>query len=374
MVKNMKKFIAIILFWHAVIAAWAAEPKSPLSLAIIGLSHDAVGDFISRARAHAGVQLVGIVEPNTALVRSYAQLLNLNTNFFYANLDSLLAKTNVQAAAVFTTTFDHRSAVESCAARKIDVMLEKPLAVNMEDALAMAAAAKSNHIQVVVDYETSWYSSIGTAYTIVHKRRAIGDLRKFIIIAGDQGPKDAGCSDTFLEWLTNPTLNGGGALTDFGCYGADLITWFMDGQRPGSVFAESNKFKPEIYPRVEDEATIVITYLRMQGIVQASWNLPFPERSLQIYGNTGYVFAPRMDLLRLRLAGTEESELELQTQPEPGLMADDIAYFVAVVRGEIKPTGPSSLQVNLVTTEILDAARKSIELGKPINLPRTPAW
>jgi predicted dehydrogenase len=372
--KNMKKFIAIILFGHAVMAAWAAEPKPAVHLAIIGLSHDAVGDFITRARTHTDVQLVGIVEPNTALVRSYAQLLNLNTNFFYANLDSLLAKTDVQAAAVFTTTFDHRGVVESCAAHKIDVMLEKPLAINMEDALAMAAAAKSNHIQVVVNYETSWYSSIGTAYTIVHKQHAIGDLRKFIIIAGDQGPKDAGCSDTFLEWLTNPALNGGGALTDFGCYGADLITWFADGQRPDSVFAQSNKFKPEIYPKVEDEATIVLTYPRMQGIVQASWNLPFPERSLQIYGNTGYVFAPRMDLLRLRLAGTEESELELQTQPEPGLMTDDISYFVGVVRGEIKPTGPSSLQVNLVTTEILDAARKSIELGKQINLPHTPAW
>jgi predicted dehydrogenase len=148
----------------------------------------------------------------------------------------------------------------------------------------------------------------------------------------------------------------------------------MDGQRPESVFATSNHFKPDIYPKVEDEATIVLTYPRLQGIVQASWNLPFSERSLQIYGNMGYVFAPRMDLLRLRMAGTEESELELQTEPEPGLMTDDISYFAAVVRREIKPTGPSSLQANLITTEILDAAGKSIELGKRIDLPKSPSW
>lgn len=370
----MRKLIGFILLWCAVIPALADPPKPPIRLAVIGLEHDAVGDFISRARVRTDVQLVGIVEPNQTLVRSYVQLLNLSTNFFYPDLASLLGVTNVQAAVVFTTTLDHRSAVEACAAHKIDVMLEKPLAVNMDDALAMASAAKSNGTQVIVNYETSWYSSIGTAYTMVHKQHAIGDLRKVIVIAGNQGPKDAGCSDEFLDWLTDPVLNGGGALPDFGCYGAALITWFVDGQRPDSVFAESNHFKPDVYPKVEDEATIVLNYPRLQGIVQASWNLPFSERSLQIYGNTGYVFAPRMDLLRLRLAGTEESELELQTQPEPGLMTDDISYLVAVVRREIKPTGPSSLQANLVTTEILDAARKSIELGKQINLPKSPAW
>jgi len=372
--ETMRKSIGVILLWLIIFAVRAAEPKSPVRLAIIGLDHDAAGDFISRARIRTDVQLVGVVEANPALIKSYVQLLNLSTNFFYPNLENLLSKTNVQAAAVFTTTLGHRGAVEACSTHKIDVMLEKPLAVNMDDALAMADAARSNGTQIVVNYETSWYSSIGTAYTVVHKQHSIGDLRKIVVIAGNQGPKDAGCSDAFLDWLTNPDLNGGGALPDFGCYGADLITWFMDGQRPESVFAESNHFKPEVYPRVEDEATIVLTYPRLQGIVQASWNLPFSERSLQIYGNAGYVFAPRMDLLRLRLAGTEESELELQTEPQPGLMTDDLSYFVAVVRREIKPTGPSSLQANLVTTEILDAARKSIELGKQINLAKSPAW
>lgn len=372
--EKMRKFIGVIFFLFTFAVVWADEPKSPIRLAIIGLDHDAAGDFISRARIRTDVQLVGIVEPNQALIKSYVQLLNLSTNFFFPDLESLLAKTNVQAAAVFTSTLGHRGAVEACAMHKIDVMLEKPLAVNLDDALAMAAAAKSNGTQIVVNYETSWYSSIGNAYNIAHKQRSIGDLRKIIVIAGNQGPKDAGCSDVFLDWLTNPALNGGGALMDFGCYGADLITWFMDDQRPVSVFAQSNHFKPEIYPKVEDEATIVLTYPRLQGIVQASWNLPFSERNLQIYGNTGYVFAPQMDLLRLRIAGTEESELELQTQPAPGLMTDDISYFVAVVRREIKPAGPSSLQANLITTEILDAARKSIELGKQINLPKSPAW
>jgi predicted dehydrogenase len=371
---HMKAIIGAILLLSVIHPIQAAEPKLPVRLAIIGLDHDAVGDFISRARNHQDVQLVGIVESNQTLVTRYARLLNLNTNFFYSSLESLLSRTNAQAAAAFTTTFDHRRVVESCAAHKIDVMLEKPLAVHMKDALAMATAAKQSGIQIMVDYETSWYSSIQTAYTIAHNRHAIGDLRNITVVAGNQGPKEAGCSDAFLNWLTNPVLNGGGALTDFGCYGADLITWFMNGQHPDSVFAVAQHFKPEAYPKVEDEATIIVNYPHAQGIIRASWDLPFDERSLNIYGSTGYVVAPRMDLLRIRLADTEESALDLPDQPKPDPATDDISHFAGIVRGEVRPSGPSSLQANLITTEILDAARKSIEQGRQIaltnNLPR----
>jgi predicted dehydrogenase len=365
----MKAIIGGILLLFVINSIQAADPRPPVHLAIVGLDHDAVGDFISRARNHQDVQLVGIVESNQTLVTRYARLLNLNTNFFDPSLEGLMTKTNVQAAAVFTTTYDHRRVVETCAAHKIDVMLEKPLAIHVKDALAMAAAAKQSGIQVIVDYETSWYSSIQTAHTIVHDRHAVGDLRDITVVAGNQGPKEAGCSEAFLNWLTDPVFNGGGALTDFGCYGADLITWFMNGQRPDSVFAVAQHLKPEVYPKVEDEATIILTYPRCRGIIQASWDLPFDERSLKIYGNTGYIFAPRMDLLRIRLADTEESDLAVPTRPEPDLLTDDISHFAGIVRGEVKPTGPCSLQVNLVTTEILDAARESIKQGKQIVLP-----
>lgn len=370
----MKATLGGILLLLVVCTIQAAEPKPPVRLAIIGLEHDAVGDFISRARNHRDVQLVGIVESNQTLVTRYARLLSLNSNFFYPSLESLLKRTDAQGAAVFTTTLDHRRVVEACAAHKIDVMLEKPLAIHMDDALAMAAAAKQSGIEVMVDYETSWYASIQTAYTIAHDRHAVGDLRDITVVAGNQGPKEAGCSEAFLNWLTDPGFNGGGALTDFGCYGADLITWFMNGQRPDSVFAVAQHLKPEAYPKVEDEATIIVNYPHAQGIIRASWDLPFDERSLKIYGNTGYVVAPRMDLLRIRLADTAESDLNLPARREPDVLTDDISQFAGVVRGEVKPNGPSSLQVNLVTTEILDAALASIQAKKQIELPPNASW
>src|ERR1700744_5676874 len=118
----MKRLFGIILLGFITSLIWAQEPRPPVRLAIIGLDHDAVGDFISRARNREDIQLVGIVESNQTLVTSYARLFNFNTNFFYSSLENLLEKTNPQAAAVFTRTSDHRTVVEGCAAHKMDVL------------------------------------------------------------------------------------------------------------------------------------------------------------------------------------------------------------------------------------------------------------
>ena len=127
------------------------------------------------------VQVVGIVEPDQKLVAQFAGLYHLNTNLFYSSLKELLAKTNVQAVATFTSTFDHRRVVEECAPRSIDVMMEKPLAVSLKDARAMSFAAKKGGIQLLVNYETTWYPANQAAYKIIWEQNAIGDLRKFVV-------------------------------------------------------------------------------------------------------------------------------------------------------------------------------------------------
>ena len=371
--KRNESLIIAALLWTGGGLGLSEGAKPPVTYAIVGLAHDHAYGFIPRARNRPELQLAGIVEPNPDLAAHYARVLNLPTNLFSSSLEALLARTNIQAVATFSSTFQHRQVVEMCASRGIHVMMEKPLAVSLADARAMAAAAKKGGIQVLVNYETSWYLGNQNAYTIIHDQHAIGDIRKIVIRDGHRGPKEIGCSQAFLEWLTDPVLNGGGALTDFGCYGADLITWLMEGQRPLAVFAVTQQIKPEAYPKVEDEATIVLTYPHAQGIIQASWNWPFDRKDMEVYGRTGYVLVPQKDTLRVRKAGAEESELKLFPPPVPGPATDEIAYLAAVVRGEIQPSGLSSLEVNLVVTEILEAAKQSAQTGKRVELSREPS-
>lgn len=352
--------------------AWAADVKPPARIAMFGLVHDHAYGFITLTQNRTDIQLVGIVEPDQALTASYAKRFSLPTNIFFPTLEALLAKTNVDAVAAFTTTLDHRRVVELCAPLHIDVMMEKPLAVNMQEARAIQTAAKNGGIQIIVNYETTWYRANQAAYKLANDEHAIGDLRKIVVHDGHRGPKEIGCSETFVKWLTDPKLNGGGALPDFGCYGADLITWMMGGQRPTSVFAVTQQIKPDIYPNVEDEATVVLTYPKAQGIIQASWNWPVARKDLEVYGANGYVLAPQKDLLRTRKADGEESELELPAGPASNPMRDQLAYLASVVHGETQSSGLSSLDMNLIVTEILDAARESARTGRRIDLPANP--
>jgi predicted dehydrogenase len=274
----------------------------------------------------------------------------------------MLEKAHPQAVLVYTNTYDHRKVVEACARHGVHVMMEKPMAVSAEDARAMADAARKGKIQVMVNYETSWYRSNHAAYDMVHQG-AIGDIRKVVVHDGHQGPKEINVQPEFFAWLNDPKLNGAGALYDFGCYGADLMTWLMDGQRPTSVTAVTLHIKPEIY-QVDDEATIILTYPKAQAILQPSWNWPFDRKDMEVYGQTGYVITVRHDDVRVRLKGEEQDKV-VAAKPVPPPSDDSINLLKAVVGGAA-PDAPSSLETNVIVSEILDAARRSASSGKTV--------
>ncbi len=364
----MKKFLPLFFGFIFIIGHLLAQPaQPPVRIAMAGLVHDHAMGLIPRLAGRTDVQLVGIVETNQDLIARYSRRFHLNPNLFYPSLEALFAKTNVQAVATFTSTFDHARVVETCAAHGVDVMMEKPLAANMKQARAIQAAAKKSGIQIIVNYETSWYPGNQAAYTMVHNEHQIGAIRRIVFHDGHRGPKEIGCSTNFLAWLTDPVLNGGGAINDFGCYGADLATWLMDGHRPISVFAVAQHLKPDVYPKVEDDATIVLTYPKAEVILQPSWDWPFDRKDMEVYGQTGCVFVPQPNLLRVRTAKTHD-ETEITPPPLTGANADPLSYLAAVVRGEIKPTGLASLEVNMIVVEILDAAHKSARTGKQVKL------
>ena len=167
---------------------------------------------------------------------------------------------------------------------------------------------------------------------------AAGDIRKMVAMDGHQGPKEIGVGPEFLGWLTDPVKNGAGALFDFGCYGANLMTWMMDNQRPVAVTAIAQTIKPQIYARVDDEATVLVEYPKAQGIIQASWNWPFGRKDFEVYGERGYAIATGGDALRVRLPGGQEESRTLA--PLPPEAHDSLSYLMAVVRGKLAARRP----------------------------------
>ncbi len=347
------------------LSAQTAPSSSPLRVAIAGLVHGHVGGFLRANQSRTDIQIVGVAEADTKLASFYESKFSLPHNIFFTTVDEMIEKTKPQAVLVYTNTFDHRKVVEACSRHGVPVMMEKPLAVSNEDARAMQAAAQRAKIPVLVNYETTWYRSNRAAYDLVHDN-SIGEIRKVVVHDGHQGPKEINVEPWFLNWLTDPKLNGAGALFDFGCYGADLMTWLMDNRRPDTVTAITQRIKPDIYPHVDDEATIVLTYPKAQAILQASWNWPFDRKDMEVYGQTGYAITVKRDAVRVRLAKEEEKLLD--AKPLDSQESDSVNYLRAVVLDGMQPQGLSSLETNMIVTEILDAARQSAATGKTIRL------
>ncbi|MEC3880972.1 Gfo/Idh/MocA family protein [Parapedobacter sp. 10938] len=363
MMKYILLGIVFSLFTQASIA------QAPLRLAIAGLSHGHVDWIFNRKDKH-DVQLVGIYETNPELIARYVQRYELDEAMFFTDLDAMLDTLKPDAVSAFGAISEHVDVVRACAPRKIHVMVEKPLATTLADAKEMAQLADQHEIHVLTNFETSWYESNQAIKSMLDDGR-LGAIRKVMVNDGHQGPKEIGVSKEFLEILTDPEKNGAGALVDFGCYGANLMTWLMDGVRPLSVTAVIHQNKPDIYQEVDDEATIILQYPRAQAVIQASWNWPFSRKDMEVYGTQGYAIATDATTLRYRLQRDNAAEETRKLRPREAPFNDPFSVLAAVVNGSLvlDHSDLYGLPINIVTVEILEAAMKSAAQQKTIYLP-----
>ena len=343
--------------------------QKPIRLAVAGVSHGHSA-FILGRKDKTDFNIVGIYESDNELALRLAHQYNFDPKLIYNDLDKMLDLVKPDAVAAFGSIFDHLAVVEACAPRGINIMVEKPLATNVECAKRMEELAQKFHVYLLTDYETSWYPTTAKSFQLVNDSNFVGDIRKVVIHDGHQGPKEIGCSKEFLDWLTDPVKNGGGALMDFGCYGANLMTYLTKGQEPVSVTAVTRHFKPDIYPKVEDEATIIVTYPKAQCIIQASWNWPFGRKDMEIYGVSGYIIASNNNTLHLRNGKIDAEQIKRVTSKDILVYEDPFSYFADVLNGKIKMTNydPYSLENNLIVVKILEAAKESAKTGKTIML------
>jgi predicted dehydrogenase len=343
--------------------------QKPVRVAVAGLSHGHVGWIFNR-KDKTDIQLVGIYETNPDLVKQFTERYKLDPKLFYSDLNKMLDETKPEAVSAFGAISDHVIVVRACAPRKINVMVEKPLATTFADAKEIQKLAAQNNIQVLTNYETSWYASNQYVNKLVEDGK-LGDIRKVMVNDGHQGPQEIGVSKEFFAILTDPAKNGAGALVDFGCYGANLMTWLMKGERPVSITAVTHQNKPDIYKDVDDEASIILQYPKAQCIIQGSWNWSFARKDMEVYGNKGYAIAVNPTVVRQRLQDKSPEET-IKLDPRPAPHTDPFSVLADVVQGRLKldQNDLYGLPVNVTVVEILETAKESAKSGKTIFLKK----
>ena len=257
-----------------------------------------------------------------------------------SDLDTMLDRARPQAVVAFTSTADHPAVVAACARRGIPVMMEKPLAVGVEQARAIERPAAEGGIPVLVNYETTWYPAVHAALPWPREkalrrdpqgggpRRAPGpegDRRPARVprLAHRPGPqRRRGPLRLRLLRRQPDDLADGRRAADLGDRRdpADQARGLSEGRRRG-----------DDHPGVPGA----------QAIVQASWNWPFDRKDLEVYGRTGQALHGGPGGLAGPPRRKPEERAGTRRRSPPGTT---LRYFAAVVRGEIKPSGLSSLR------------------------------
>src|SRR5690348_7229467 len=333
-------------------------------LAIIGLDHDHVWGLLKNFAGEPNAELVAIADPHPALVDQAKSKVPANVKF-YADYIQMLNEVKPDGVIVTTENDRHLEILRECAKRHIHYSTEKPMATTAGDAREMERLANQAGIKVMVNYWNAWVAPTHELYRRV-KDNHVGPIQKIIVQYGHQGPKEIGVSKYFADWLYDPVKNGGGAIMDFGCYGAEWAVWLKG--RPSRVSAVTQKLKVDQHNAVDDDATIVLDYPDGTVIIEASWDWPYNMGQVQVFGPKGSLLATARDLFRrspsdsVAKVGLEGERVALDTRIHE--TSNPISYFVDCIRNNKPIEDPLSMKLNVQVMEILDAARESARTGK----------
>jgi predicted dehydrogenase len=338
--------------------------KIKTRIAVVGLDHDHVWSLLKDISAEPSADLIAIAEADPALV-SRAQKEVPASVKFYTDYVAMLDQAKPQAVIVATSNHRHLEILRQCAKRHIHYSTEKPMATSAADAREMERLAREANIKLMVNYWNAW---VAPSHDLFHRLRAgeVGPIQKIIVQYGHRGPKEIGISRQFADWLYDPVKNGGGAIMDFGCYGAELSLWLKG--RPSRVYATTRKLKVAQNNKVDDDATIVLEYADATAIVEASWDWPHTKDQVEVFGPKGSLLA-RHDTLQFRSAdargpnvAADGENVTLAALPKE--TSNPIAYFLDCIRNDKPIEDPVSARLNVQVMEILDAARESARTGK----------
>jgi predicted dehydrogenase len=358
----------LLLFILVICIGQFSFAQQKLKVVIAGLSHDHVNRMLDKNK-NGEIIIIGIAEPDQQLSTRKKNDYLLPDSIFYKKLSAAVKKNKPDLVMVYNAPVEHLAIIETCMPLKIPVMVEKPLCFSNTDAAKIKMLSEKYNTKVYTNFPSQWYRSFMELLKRVNVKNEVGAINKMVMHGGHQGPVEIGCSKDFLNWLTDPAKNGGGALTDFGCYGASIMTALMNGERPLSVFAVTRHLKPAVYTKADDDATIMLEYPGATGIIEASWNWPYTIMDAEVYGKKGYLHAVQInaaDPVSLQSKNGKETKNEEITEPP---YKDEVAYLTAVIKnGAADNNMLLSLEINIVIVKILDAARRSAKEGRKILL------
>jgi predicted dehydrogenase len=354
-----------ILFINLVCGSLLSAQTPPYKIAVIGLVHAHAWGRLHAMLQNRSAQFVGVAEPNAELLEE-ARKAGVPDNLLFTDAHKLLDQSKPDIVWAFVENNRHLEIAKLCAPRHINLIFEKPLAATYADARQMRDLAAKYRIRIMTNYQMAWWPTNYTAKAAADHGE-IGAVYRLRGIVGHGGPGSNGVRNkVFFDWLTDPDKNGAGALMDFGCYNALWSLWYLG--MPTSVYASAQHLRPERFPKVEDNATLVFNYPNAVGVFEASWDLPRSFQDLEVFGRSSEQ-KPPASLYMTQMGvewrqGKETKQLAVTGLPDE--QSEPVAYMVSRIKADQPIEGLTAIDINVDVIHLIELAKESIRTGRAV--------
>ena len=219
----------------------------------------------NHARVFGGLPnttMVGIVDPLPEHRERAAELVGCRA---FETLDQLVAE-GVDAVTIAAPTHLHHEIALACIARKIHVLVEKPVASTVEEGREIVAAASRVGVTLMVGHVERFNPAVETI------KEAIKNEDILSIAITRVGPFP-------------PRMSNVGVVIDLAVHDIDLIRWFTD--------SDIVDVQPQLSSAVaEREDIALLQYRTASGVlahINTNWLTPFKARNVTVATRGKYV-------------------------------------------------------------------------------------
>lgn len=339
---------------------------TPINVGIVGAGFWSKLVHIPSFRRLPGFRLLGVASgsrANAAAVAAESEIPRV-----FDSYRELIEDPDISLVDIVTPNFLHREIAVAAMAAGKDVIIIKPLAINLAEAGAILDAAAKYGRRIFYAENVPFTPSL-LAFKQLVDAGIYGKLFRTKSMHGVGAPH--------ASWFSDPEKSGGGAIIDMAVHGMAFQQWFADGARPVSIHAEAGAFVHD-FP-VEDTSVLLVRYDDGRlAQLEDSWSLPggFDGR-YEVFGTRGHGF---LDLLyghpiRSVLGGNSEGgsnsihyhavDDHFVKDGHLGMMA----HFLACLTegAECRSSGQHGYEI----MEMVDAAYRSLRTGAPAKISST---
>ncbi|MEN3203528.1 MAG: Gfo/Idh/MocA family oxidoreductase [Atribacterota bacterium] len=307
-------------------------------------------------------ELKAVVDVDAAKAKEAAQELGVR---YYTSFEEALERETFDAVCIASLTFTHRDIVERAARAKKHIFCEKPLAQNLEEALAMRRVVEEAGVKFQIGFMRRYDPEIRKAFEMV-RDGVIGDL--VLVKSTGRGP------GLPPSWIWDRAKSGG-MLAEVSSHDIDAVLWFAQ-KRPLRVFMEAKNFKSpearESFPDFYDHYLLTIAFADGPfGIVDGGCPVGYAyDARMEVLGTEGMIRVGETEG-RGPVLYTHEKKAIRDTQAGWALRfkegyLEELKAFIHSILFDTMPT--PSLEDGLRVVRIVEAGHESLALGKPVDV------